>query len=85
MAHRLFEHRFLKLLKLIHAKGGVPCEQSPAFFFPEDIPNREQRELATLTAKAICRTCPIVEECFTYAIETNQRHGIWGATSPDER
>lgn len=85
MGHRLFEHKFLDLLQSIYSAGGVPCEKSPGYFFPEDIPHPEERARATAKAKAICSKCPIIEECFTYALETDQRHGIWGGTSPSER
>lgn len=36
-------------------------------------------------AKAICLTCPAVEACLEYAVRTNQRWGIWGATSYEDR
>jgi len=85
MGERLFEHRFLTLLQTIYAAGGVPCEKKPEYFFPEDVPNPEERAEMTEVAKSMCRRCPITEECFTYALETNQRYGIWGGTSPSER
>jgi WhiB family redox-sensing transcriptional regulator len=70
---------------LIRQNGGVPCEEYPQLFYPEDYPNPEDRILATKTAKKICQTCPIIEQCFEYALETDQRHGIWGGTSPEQR
>ncbi|MFP3881411.1 MAG: WhiB family transcriptional regulator [Actinomycetota bacterium] len=36
-------------------------------------------------AKAICAICPVIDECLQYALETNQRSGIWGGTSEKER
>jgi hypothetical protein len=33
----------------------------------------------------LCGECPIKDKCFTYAIETNQRFGIWAGTTPSER
>lgn len=36
-------------------------------------------------AKAICAVCPVIDECLQYALETNQRSGIWGGTSEKER
>lgn len=36
-------------------------------------------------AKAVCRRCAVRWECLTYAIETRQRHGVWGGLNPDER
>ena len=29
-------------------------------------------------AKALCGTCPVVEECLTHAVETGAMWGIWG-------
>lgn len=36
-------------------------------------------------AKAVCAVCPVIEDCLEYALETNQRAGIWGGTSEQER
>ena len=77
--------RYMSFLKLINDQGGVPCEKLPAAFFPEDIVDPDLRQASTKMAKALCKTCPIIESCFTYALETNQRHGIWGGTTPEER
>lgn len=77
--------RYMSFLKLINDQGGVPCEKLPAAFFPEDIVDPDLRLASTKMAKALCKTCPIIESCFTYALETNQRHGIWGGTTPEER
>jgi len=75
---------YMKFLKLIHL-NDPECQRLPNVFFPEDISEPEARAVATKTAKAICKACPMVEECFTYAMETHQRYGIWGGTSPHER
>jgi WhiB family transcriptional regulator, redox-sensing transcriptional regulator len=29
--------------------------------------------------------CPVIDDCLEYALETNQRSGIWGGTSERER
>lgn len=36
-------------------------------------------------AKAICRRCPIMEQCRDYAVDNLELSGIWGATSHRER
>lgn len=36
-------------------------------------------------AKTVCAVCPVIEDCLQYALETNQRSGIWGGTSERER
>lgn len=50
----------------------------PALFFPE-------RGASTREAKAICAECPVREQCRDYALDTNQKHGIWGGLSERER
>ena len=76
--------RYMAFLKLVN-ESDPECGRLPNVFFPEDIADPAQRSVATKTAKAICHACPIVDACFTYAMETSQKYGVWGATSPDER
>lgn len=49
-------------------------------FFPE---RDDLRGIAK--AKAICATCPVADECLSWAIETNQTEGIWGGHTARER
>lgn len=55
----------------------------PDLFFPagETGPAVEQIR----TAKQVCASCEVAEECLSYAIETNQMAGIWGGLTEDER
>lgn len=36
-------------------------------------------------AKELCRTCPVINECLRWAIDTRQPYGIWGGTTERER
>jgi WhiB family redox-sensing transcriptional regulator len=36
-------------------------------------------------AKRICRDCPVRAPCLKYALDTNQKDGIWGGLSVNER
>ena len=36
-------------------------------------------------ALEICLGCVVIDDCLEYALETNQRAGIWGGTTEDER
>ena len=58
-------------------------DTDPDLFFPVGTtgPAIEQIE----AAKAVCRTCPAMDECLEFALATNQDSGVWGATSEDER
>ena len=77
--------KYFALLKAIKENDGVDCEDYPDLFFPEDIQVPEKRTASIKLAKALCNACGIKDLCFTYAIETNQRFGIWGGTQGHER
>lgn len=36
-------------------------------------------------AKRVCATCDVVEPCLEFALENNERHGVWGGLSVNER
>jgi WhiB family transcriptional regulator, redox-sensing transcriptional regulator len=35
-------------------------------------------------ARKVCRDCPVRAQCLTFAIETDQRHGVWGGITQGE-
>lgn len=50
----------------------------PDIFFPE-------YTAAAGPAVMICRHCPLRAPCLEWALATDQRFGIWGATTPRKR
>ena len=54
-------------------------------FFGEEGESELERQARESKAKAICRTCPVQEPCLEFAMETNQKYGIWGALTDKER
>ncbi len=55
------------------------CAQTdPEAFFPE-------KGGSTREAKKVCRTCEVRTECLEYALEHDERFGIWGGLSERER
>ena len=55
------------------------CAQTdPEAFFPE-------KGGSTREAKRVCRSCEVRAECLEYALEHDERFGIWGGTSERER
>lgn len=77
---------YLALLAAIHAKGNkVPCEWQPSYWFPEDIADPRKRAEATREAIKGCKACPVKDQCFDYALESNQKYGIWGGSLPSDR
>lgn len=57
---------------------GVPAST----MFP---PAGRAGQRVTIEAKAVCEACMVREACLEYALEHNEKHGIWGGTSEGER
>jgi len=57
--------------------------EDPELFFPIGTtgPALVQEE----QAKAVCRHCPVQEQCLRWALDTRQTIGVWGGTSENER
>jgi WhiB family redox-sensing transcriptional regulator len=55
------------------------CAQTdPEAFFPE-------KGGSTREAKRVCRNCEVRPECLDFALENDERFGIWGGLSERER
>ena len=55
------------------------CAQTdPEAFFPE-------KGGSTREAKRICGSCEVRSECLDYALQNDERFGIWGGLSERER
>jgi WhiB family redox-sensing transcriptional regulator len=55
------------------------CAQTdPEAFFPE-------KGGSTRDAKKICTTCEVKAQCLEYALQNDERFGIWGGLSERER
>jgi WhiB family redox-sensing transcriptional regulator len=55
------------------------CAQTdPEAFFPE-------KGGSTRDAKRICQTCEVKAQCLDYALQNDERFGIWGGLSERER
>ena len=58
-------------------------EADPELFFP--IGNSGPALLQVQDAKALCHTCPVLEQCRQWALDFGEEAGVWGALSEDER
>lgn len=47
----------------------------------EKLMARRDREIAV----HVCGTCPLVQACGQYALDNDQREGIWGGLTPEHR
>lgn len=62
-------------------REGAACADRPEVdFFASPEAGEEVRR-----AKAICASCPVLDDCLAFAIETNQTDGIWGGHTSKER
>lgn len=48
------------------------------------MPDRSDRA-GIATAKALCADCPVKVDCLAWAVNHNERHGIWGGLTTAER
>lgn len=53
-------------------------DADPEAFFPE-------KGGSTREAKRICAICPVQQDCLSYALDNDERFGIWGGMSERER
>jgi WhiB family redox-sensing transcriptional regulator len=62
---------------------AVCRDEDPELFFP--IGNTGPALMQIEEAKAVCRRCPVMSECLSWALESGQDAGVWGGLSEDER
>ena len=55
------------------------CAQvDPEIMYPE-------KGVSARPAKRICASCPVKAECLSYALDHDERFGVWGGTTEHER
>lgn len=79
------EHQAEQLLQLLAPDQNEDwqhralCAQTdPESFFPD-------KGGTTQPAKKICLTCPVRQQCLDYALDHDERWGVWGGYSERER
>ncbi|HVT21749.1 MAG TPA: WhiB family transcriptional regulator [Mycobacteriales bacterium] len=58
-------------------------DEDPELFFP--IGTTGPALLQVDEAKEVCRRCDAVDECLTWALDSDQDAGVWGGLSEEER
>lgn len=55
------------------------CPQTdPEAFYPE-------KGGSTKDAKKVCQRCPVSKQCLQWALDNDERYGVWGGLSERER
>lgn len=57
---------------------GLCAEIDPELFYPE-------RGCSVREPISVCLACPVRAECLAWALETDERWGVWGGTSEQQR
>ena len=60
-------------------------EYDNVLFFGEEGESELEKQSREAHAKAVCHRCPVLEPCLEFAMETNQKYGIWGGLTDKER
>jgi hypothetical protein len=61
---------------------GACVQIGPGLFYPHEGSSVSN---PYAEAKAVCATCPVQVQCLEYALEVDDRHGVWGGLAPRER
>ncbi len=64
---------------------GACREADPALFFHPEGERGAARRRRAEAAKAICATCPVLEQCRGQSLRVREPYGVWGGLSEDER
>ncbi|MEU8334848.1 WhiB family transcriptional regulator [Micromonospora tulbaghiae] len=62
---------------------AVCRDHDPETWFP--VGTSGPAMVQTDEAKAICRTCPVIDDCLAWALDSGQDAGVWGGMSEAER
>jgi WhiB family redox-sensing transcriptional regulator len=75
---------YLEFYAVMSESGVQPnCTSAPDMFYPDNRAQNSYHDIAY--AKKACRMCPLLDACATYAIIANERDGIWGGLTTNER
>lgn len=58
---------------------------APELFLGPDEERPRDRVRRERLALLVCDSCPVRAECLTHALQVPERHGVWGATTPEQR
>lgn len=65
-------------------KAACVGMDSNAFFYePAERGHSKMKKIRA--AKAVCKTCPVINECLKHALDAEEPYGVWGGLSEEER
>ena len=74
-----------RLSKAIDDNPHYPCNNNPYFYmdydgygFETEEGHGTQRLLTEDECEALCAGCPLLKQCYDFAVASEVEHGIWG-------
>jgi WhiB family redox-sensing transcriptional regulator len=65
--------------------AGACFGADPSVFFSPEAERGAKRERREEAAKALCRRCPVINQCREHALQVQEPYGVWGGLSESER
>lgn len=75
-------------VQIIDWQQRAACRSHPlaADFYPPQHTERKHERLAReRRAKLVCASCPVSKDCLRQALAVDERYGVWGGLTVDER
>jgi WhiB family redox-sensing transcriptional regulator len=68
-------------------RESAQCRRDNAtyFFAPPHFERKEEKDSREGVARALCRACPVQNECLEHSLAAQEPHGIWGGLNELER
>lgn len=64
---------------------GACRDLDPEMFFHPDGERGPRRRNRDNAAKAVCATCPVIQQCREHALAVQEPFGVWGGLTEEER
>ena len=56
---------------------SYPCKDNP-YFYTDFSDQNEQIVILGEDAEQLCHGCPLIKECYEFAVANKEEYGIWG-------
>jgi WhiB family redox-sensing transcriptional regulator len=68
-------------------RADAACRSQSAvhFFAPAHFERKPEKDAREGAARALCRACPVQQECLEFSMMVQEPHGIWGGLNELER
>lgn len=77
---------YIRIPEFLEKDDPLCAQTDPEVFFPQPTNGLDGRSVYfnERQAKAICKQCPLINDCLAYALQYDEQ-GIWGGTNERER